>query len=183
MKINLVVLAAGYSTRFLSNKLLTTLQGKPMIQHTFDQIDSTLFSKAIVVTQYEEIKALADIYGFTSMHNPNPKLGISSSLRLGLQQSLDSDGCMFLVGDQPYLKQDSIAKVCQRFDGQHITCAANQGQLRHPVIFPKRFYPELLTLSGDQGGRQLIHKYPNACIFVEIPWNETQDIDTPQQLG
>ena len=58
MNISLVLLAAGNSRRFEGNKLLSTIDGKPMYLYIADEIEKccdSLFDQKIVVSQYEEI--------------------------------------------------------------------------------------------------------------------------------
>jgi CTP:molybdopterin cytidylyltransferase MocA len=46
-------------------------------------------------------------------------------------------------------------------------------------LFDRRTFPELLGLSGDQGGRVLFSRYPARW----VPWHDPavlQDIDTPE---
>ena len=57
MKISLILLAAGDSRRFGSNKLLYELHGKPMYRYSVDEVaklDTTVFAEKIVVSQYDD---------------------------------------------------------------------------------------------------------------------------------
>ena len=112
MKIGMILLAAGYSRRFGSNKLLYEIEGRPMYLRTLDQLiqagkelaedkkenkskeknscppKQALVLETAVVTQYQEIKETAKSQGVTALINHHPEKGISSSLKTGLELSL-----------------------------------------------------------------------------------------------
>ena len=48
--ISLIILASGFSRRFVSNKLLYEFHGKKLIEYAFDK--ASAFLDVIVVTQY-----------------------------------------------------------------------------------------------------------------------------------
>ena len=57
--ISLIILASGFSRRFVSNKLLYEFHGKKLIEYAFDK--ASAFLDVIVVTQYMEIKEMVSI--------------------------------------------------------------------------------------------------------------------------
>ena len=103
MNLSLVVLAAGASRRFgAANKLLQLLDGKPLLCHTLELAAALPVMQRAAVCSVETAP-LAEAAGFTVLLNPQPELGQSHSLRLGLAACRESDGCLFLTGDQPFL--------------------------------------------------------------------------------
>lgn len=182
MKISLVILAAGNSTRFQANKLLYPYHGKALIEHVFQHIPKDCFDQVVVVTQYQQIEVLAKAYGFLIVYNTSLEKGISYSLQLGLKASLSSSGCMFLAGDQPWLTSESIEVLCKHFDGTHILCASSQGVMKNPILFPSMYYEELLSLKGDIGGKQVVLRHKDACMLWEINEKELIDVDRKENL-
>lgn len=183
MKTNLIILAAGNSTRFQGNKLLHIWQGKPLIEHVFMAVKPVAFAQVIVVTQYEEVMRLAQTYGFQVVENKQIEKGISHSIMLGLQASPVHEQTMFLVGDQPFIKASTLQKMLDESDGCHITCAVHQGIIKNPIIFPCVFDGELCALQGDQGGKQVVHRHNDQLFFMEVDECELQDIDRPIDLS
>ena len=182
MKIGCVVLAAGNARRFGSNKLKAEVDGESLIRRALKAVPSGLVT--VVVSQYPEILALAGEYGFTAVSNDQPGLGLSRSVRLGLEQLLDCDGVLFLVADQPWLKRDSaeaLAALWAQNPGK-IAAMAHGGVRGNPCIFPARFYPELLELTGDRGGSTVIRRHEDALILLETDALELADVDTPAAL-
>lgn len=182
MKINLILLAAGNSRRFGSNKLLYPLEGKRMFEHVVDELEkipTNTFSERIVVTQYEEVSDYTKALGYTVVMNPDSSRGISSSLSLGLEQ-YEADAYIFVVADQPYLKQETILGLLQCF----LQSDKNMGSVitgttpGNPTIFSNYYRKELLQLTGDQGGRKVMKKYPDDVVYYYVEEEkELQDID------
>lgn len=182
MKISFVLLAAGNSSRFPTNKLLYQLQGKAIIQYAFEKGLQIPFYKRVVVTQYEQVENLAKQYGYYVVSNPRPEKGIAYSMKLGLQVCMDSDYVMFLVSDQPYLSLSTLQQMIRMCDGKHMICASYQQKMRNPVLFPKYFFEELCTIEGDKGGSQLLKKYPHMVKKVDCESWEVKDIDTIEDV-
>ena len=87
MKIGCVVLAAGNARRFGSNKLQVQVDGESLIRRALETVPSGLVT--VVVSQYPEILSLAGEYGFEAVWNDQPDLGLSRSVRLGLERLTD----------------------------------------------------------------------------------------------
>lgn len=184
MKISAILLAAGNSSRFEENKLVTLLKGKMIAQYAFDLVQNCGFNHIIVVTQYEAIRQLSKTYGYTCVVNDAPEKGISYSIQLALQHIINaSDAVMFMVCDQPLLKKQTILKMLKTVDDIHILRCSYEGRKGNPAIFPKCYYTELLHLSSDIGGRAVMKKHPDKIKEIVVE-NEVElmDIDTQLQL-
>lgn len=182
MKIGCVVLAAGNARRFGSNKLQVQVDGESLIRRALETVPSGLVT--VVVSQYPEILSSAGEYGFEAVLNDQPDLGLSRSVRLGLERLTDCGGVLFLVADQPWLKRDSVEALAALW-AQHpakIAAMAHGGVRGNPCLFPARFYPELLALNGDRGGSAVIRRHEDALILLETDALELADVDTPAAL-
>ncbi|WP_297418517.1 nucleotidyltransferase family protein [Clostridium sp.] len=185
MKINLILLAAGNSSRFEGNKLLTIINNKPMYMNAIDIVSKISFNKIIVVTQYEEIKAALSKYNMEVIMNYNSELGISHSIKLGVQSSKDADAYMFMVCDQPFISLESIEELVNEFVKGHkgLACVEYKGNLCNPTIFSNRYKNDLLNLKGDIGGKYIINKNLDDLVTTEIYDKlEVTDIDTKKEL-
>ena len=185
MKIGAVLMASGAAHRFGSNKLLHEVDGVPMIQRTMQAVPARLFDRAGVASSYPEILSLAEQSGYLPIPNPSAAEGQSASIRLGLSALKDMDGVLFAVCDQPWLKQESVIRLRMDFS-EHPGCICAlgwQGRRGNPVIFPKAFFPDLLSLSGDQRGAALIRSHKELLRMVEVASaSELRDVDAPENL-
>ncbi|MBP3915657.1 NTP transferase domain-containing protein, partial [Clostridium sp.] len=99
MAINLILLAAGNSKRFNGNKLLAIYKDKPIYMHIVEKVLDLKVNKIICVTQYEEIKEALLNTNINVVMNNNSNLGISSSIKIGINFDKNADGYMFMVCD------------------------------------------------------------------------------------
>ena len=188
-KLALIMLAAGNSRRFGSNKLLYEIDGKPMYRHILEKLtvvaektekQSSSYKEITVVTQYDEIEQEARKSGAHVYRNPHPDEGISSSLRIGLKANLDMDACLFTVSDQPWLTAETIFRLIelQETTGKGIACVSWDGKLGNPCIFTRKYYEELLSITGDRGGKSVItaHRDDTAVLKVKDE-KELTDMD------
>jgi molybdenum cofactor cytidylyltransferase len=185
LKLGCVVMAAGNARRFGNNKLAAQLDGRSLIRRTLDAIPPDVFDSVIVVTQYPEIAVLAQEYSFTVIRNEHPDFGISHTIKLGLSELMDCHGVLFLVSDQPLLKQESVAALAEfwRQQPEHIAALGHNGVRGNPCLFPARFFPELLELQEDRGGNAVIRRHEECLVLLDVDAAELTDIDTPQAMN
>lgn len=185
VKINLILLAAGNSTRFNGNKLLEVVNEKPMYMNVVEKVLKLKFNKIILVTQYKEIKEALLNYPIEVVMNNKSELGISHSIKLGINIDLEADAYMFMVCDQPFISLESIKALIDSFiiSNKGMACAQNDGNLGNPAVFSSKYKEELLNLKGDVGGKVVMKKHIEDLEKVEIS-NETElmDIDTKEEL-
>ena len=166
--------------------------------------------RPILVTQYGEITDLVkDAYGagepadpdadkerkicpgndknrFLTVINRYPDLGISHSMQLGIEAAGDADAFMFCVCDQPGITADTLRRLIKVYITENkkgtadIVSLAWQGRMCNPKIFSAGLKDELMSLSGDTGGRQIIAAHSDRIVMVEaLSEDEVKDIDIP----
>lgn len=181
MRINLILLAAGNSKRFNGNKLLAIYKEKPIYMHIVEKVLDLKVNKIICVTQYEEIKEALLNTNINVVMNDNSSLGISSSIKLGINFDKNADGYMFMVCDQPFISVQTLKSVIDNFinGDKGIVCVGCGDNKGNPVIFSKRYINELLSLEGDSGGKRILKGHLNDLNIVNVD-NEIEliDIDT-----
>lgn len=184
MKIGCVVLAAGSASRFGENKLNRTVGGKSLIRRALEAVPADRVSPVIVVTQYPEIAALAKEFSFTPIINAHPEWGQSHSLKLGLRAMETCDAVLFQVADQPLLRRKTVEQLLDHYlrSPASIAALSHNGVTGNPCIFPARFYPELMDLEGDRGGRFVRQAHESDVLTMEAALEELLDVDTPQAL-
>ena len=189
-KIAAIVLAAGASSRMGSNKLLADVGGKPMARHVVEAALGSSAEPVIVVTgkDGEKVRALLDSKNVSFIDNPDFAKGLSESLKRGLKTLADDcDGAIVLLGDMPGVTDALIDRLIAAFDpaeGRAICVATRNGKRGNPVLFARRFFPEIEAIEGDVGARGLIGAYPDLVVEVEAGDNAPLiDIDTPEALA
>lgn len=185
LKLGCVVMAAGNARRFGENKLTASVRGRSLILRALEAIPTELFETVVVVTQYPEIMRLAGQFHFAAICNQHPDDGISHTIALGLTGLRDCDGVLFLVADQPLLRRKSVAALVEQWkqQPQRIAALSYGGVRGNPCLFPARFFPELLHLTGDHGGNCVIRAHEEALLPVEAgSAQELFDVDTEAAL-
>lgn len=179
-----ILLMAGNSVRFGENKLTHFVDNKKMYQYALELIlnCSELFSGIIVVTQYDEIEKSAVENNIKVIRNIHSERGISSSIHLGIEAIPEkrNQAYLFLVGDQPWLTETTIKGLVNgwRCSGKGIGCVAFQKKLGNPVIFSWKYRKELMSLSGDRGGKKVLYCHKEDVYYYEVmEQKELKDID------
>lgn len=180
-----VVLAAGNAERFGENKLAAVYRGRTLAQWAMEAVSRDGIDSAFVVTQYDEIEALALRYGFDVIRNDRPELGVSRSVVLGTKAlGPISRGILFLVADQPLLKRETVSALTAMFreHPENIVCLSHDGKRGNPCIFPASLFSELTALTGDVGGRAVIARHEDMVLLLEAGAKELYDVDTLYDL-
>lgn len=188
VKLVLIMLAAGNSRRFGSNKLMYEVDGVPMYQRTLRLLQKAAEripdSRIVVVTQpqYSEIIDVVKETGAEVLFNPKPERGIASSMQIGLEIAKDADACLFTVSDQPWLTAETIIALYDAFQSENkgMACTVWGEKTGNPCIFSKKYYRKLMEITGDKGGKQIIKRYPEDVTYLKISdEREQQDVDVP----
>ena len=76
---------------------------------------------------------------------------------------------MFLVCDQPGIQAATIQKILNEgcLHKNSIVCAGYDGMRGNPVLWGSTYFQELMHLTGDTGGRQLMKQYEEKIRIVE----------------
>jgi molybdenum cofactor cytidylyltransferase len=174
--ISAVVLAAGSARRMGGQKLLLPLRGKPVLQWVLERVVASDVSETIcVVRDLESLQTQISLTDerFFWLVNYGADRGQSASVIAGLWAiDPNSEGALFVVGDQPMIRRELINALIRRFENTTalIVAPMHKGQTRNPVLFRRDLFPELLDLSGDRGGRALIEKHKDRTEIVE--WHD-----------
>lgn len=205
LTVGCVIMASGLSRRFGTNKLLADFCGQPMLCRAFDATATPGIAARIVVTRSEDVQALCRTQGVPVLLHSLP--GRNDTVRLGLsallEQQPELSGCIFLPGDQPLLRRETVEAMTERFCHEQPSPTEWQKETEReifrlgfrirndpspltgsPVLFEKGLFQELLTLPQGMGGSVLLRKYPAHVHTVYIAdRNELADADTPEALA
>lgn len=183
--IGAIVLAAGFSSRFGSSKLLAGLSsGKTVFQQTVERI-AEAFPERLVVTRPEMVAALQELAQGTSILSfEHADQGMGATLAFAAEQIGDWDGCVVCLGDMPFIKTSTYRRVAELVTADSIVTPIFDSRMGNPVAFGKNLYPDLSALTGDGGGRRLTNMYPQAVRELQVSDpGILQDIDTLEELA
>jgi molybdenum cofactor cytidylyltransferase len=185
-----IVLAAGRSTRMGGpNKLMAEIGGKPLVRLAVEQVLASRARPLIVVTGHQRERVEAALAGLDVrfVYNPDYAQGLSTSLKPGLAAlPAEADGAIVCLGDMPQVDATLIDALLAAFDparGALIVTPTIEGKRGNPVVWSRRFFPELMALDGDVGARHLIARYGEAVAEVPVTGGGAlTDVDTPEAL-
>lgn len=191
-----VVLAAGRSSRFAAGggppKQLFVLDGEPLVRRTTRLALSASVHGVVVVTGHRGdavARAVVDL-DVTVVHNPDFAQGQSTSVRSGLAAlGAHVDAALFLPIDQPRLETSLLDRLVDAWRSGRdasgrgpIAVPEAAGRRGAPVLFDRRFFPELAQLTGDVGGRAVLRRHAEAITTVAAETVHLMDLDRLQDL-
>jgi molybdenum cofactor cytidylyltransferase len=185
-----LVLAAGRSTRMGGpNKLLEEINGRPLVRIATEHVLASRAKPVIVVTGHQKERVERALSGLpvTFVHNPDFAEGLSTSLKAGIAAvPAETDGAIVCLGDMPQVSATLIDRLIAAFEperGALVVIPTIAGKRGNPVLWSRRFFPDLTAVEGDVGARHLIGGYAEAV--AEVPVEDAAaltDVDTPEAL-
>ena len=185
-----VVLAAGRSTRMGGpNKLLAEIRGRPLVRIVVEEALASHAKPVIVVVGHqrgEVEKVLADL-PVQLIYNPDFAQGLGTSLKAGIAAvPAEADGAIVCLADMPQVDASLLNRLIAAFDpdrGALIVMPTVEGRRGNPVLWSRRFFPDLMAIEGDVGARHFIARYGEAVVEVPLEGRAALvDVDTPEAL-
>ena len=184
-----IVLAAGVASRFIGagHKLAQPLDddgdaGAVLSVTLRNAIASRL---PVLVVTTAELAPLArhQVAARDVMILPPLRIrGMGDSIAAGVAARADSAGWLVLPGDMPRVRPTTLQQVAQALQTHAVAYAQHRGRRGHPVGFAAELFSELVALTGDEGARRLVARYPAQAVEVDDP-GVLIDIDTVQDLA
>ena len=100
---------------------------------------------------------------------PQRGRGMGDSIAAGVTARADSPGWLLLPADMPRVQPSTLQAVARALEGHPVAFAQHQGRHGHPVAFSSELYSELTALTGDEGARRLVARYPSFAVEVDDP--------------
>ena len=186
-RLGILILAAGEARRFGACKQLAQFQNKPLLQHVVDAALPLPHKRLVIITGKfdEEIKGAVDsglISGAEVVYNPNWSTGMNSAISLGCQLlRTDCNRLLVLLSDQILVSTEELYELTNSASGAGIACAGFGGTVGPPAVFAQSHYPDLLSLSAENGAKRLLTD-PNNRVSVIPMQSAGWDIDSPDDL-
>jgi molybdenum cofactor cytidylyltransferase len=167
-------------------KLLLPFQDKSLLRHVINQCLKSRVDGLIVVVNplIEALVKEANVSGVDKVIlNECTNEGMSTSVIAGLRSLPKTvKSAIFLLGDQPLMTSTEINSIIDDYFGNQnysIFQATYQGVKGHPVLFKRKMFLHLLSISGDEGGKSIIKRFEQDVYFTEMGREVIPDVDTP----
>ena len=181
-----ILLAAGTSKRFGSNKLLYPLpDGTPIGVASARNLSDGIQNVIAAVNKDDAIfTSLMHSESLNTIVVQESNLGISASLISGIKSTETADGWVILPADMPWVKPETINNIAVLIDhGVDIAVPYFNGQYGHPIGISCKYLSELLSLSGEQGAEHIIQTHlDNVTIFKSNDKGVLLDINKPRDI-
>ena len=181
-----ILLAAGNSQRFGSNKLLHPVnQYASMLLASLDNISSVVDEVFVVVNpELSNYRSQLERPGVTVLINRKADQGMATSLVCGVSASEDAAGWIIALADMPYINPATFKLLLERFvSDRKIILPEYKEKKGHPVIFSSHFKTQLLKLNGDTGGREIIQQHQQCVETVNVEdEGVVKDIDFKHEI-
>jgi len=185
-----IVLAGGRGERFkgAGHKLGQPLGGSTVLGITLRNVIASQLPLVVVATEpvaelarravaSRDVVVLPDSGGGGPAH-----LGMGHSIASGVSARAHAGGWLVLPGDMPLVKPATLVQVAAQLEHHAVVCAHYKGRRGHPVGFSAELFSELVVLSGDEGARRLVSRYPALGLEVDDP-GVLEDVDTQEDLA
>lgn len=177
-----IILAAGKSSRFGENKLLSEFKGKKIIEFTLSLYitNKKLFKDIFVVIGYQHEKILSQLsnYSITTCFNENYITGgMSSSIKVGMQSLLKKDlkkciGVIIHPADIPFIDLETINRISEKvLQDKTISILIPKYEKKsgHPIFISKFLFHELLNVNEEKKGlRGFIQEYSKLVTYFDV---------------
>lgn len=187
----IILLAAGNSSRMGSPKQLLMYHGKTFLEKIIDTASEIFDPNQIVLVlgaRHYEISSVIKNKNIHIIINENWESGMASSIQSGMKALSglfpEMEGCFISVCDQPYLTGDLFSKMLQlkETSEKEIVVAKYADTLGVPALFSKKYFKQLMELTGEQGAKKIIQQNMNDVESFEFEKGAV-DIDTPSDYN
>ena len=181
----IIVLAAGSGSRFGGplHKLAqpfdgTTVLGATVRQAIQSQLPVVVVTTELLARQLTTPLATRDI---VLLSEAEAARGMGFSIATGVAERSGAPGWLVLPGDMPLVQAATLLAVATALEQYPVVYAQYRGRRGHPVGFAAELYSELVLLTGDDGARRVVARYP--AFGQEVPdVGVLMDVDTPADL-
>ncbi|MHA2168346.1 MAG: nucleotidyltransferase family protein [Candidatus Kariarchaeaceae archaeon] len=191
---SVIILAAGRSERFQSNKLLAKIDNQVLIERTlqpFYQLRSKI-RKILVITGTftDELRPYIVKFGAIEVSNTDPDQGMSSSVKVGLNSYLSDpnpDTAIFIhPADTPFVETSDLTQMIEAFEktGSSIIIPTFEGRRGHPLLISSNIIEDVVKISDDnEGMRGYLSDNQKEILYLPLS-NEgiLKDIDKPEDI-
>ncbi len=181
----ILILAAGAGSRYLGahHKLEEPLGAATVLGTTLRHASQTQLPLLVVTTAARAALAGNQVAtrDILVVSDADAALGMGNSIAAGVAERSGATGWLVLPGDMPLVTPGSMLAVASALEQYPVVFAQHRGRRGHPVGFSAELYSELVRLSGDDGARRVMARYPAHGVELDDP-GVLLDVDTEADL-
>lgn len=186
-RVTAVVLAGGGASRYRGQKLLASLEGRPLVQHVVDAANASAVDDVILVLGHgaDALLAAVRLGRARPVVNPDWASGQASSLGAGIRAASGADAIVVLLGDQPRVTAALLDALVerQRATGSVAVVSSWKGQRSPPTLLHRELWSALEALTGDVGARDVLARRADVAVLeVSGSLGSLEDVDRPDDL-
>ena len=182
-----LLLAAGRSARFGTDKLCAKLRGKAVIRWSAQALVPSVEVAYVVIPPGADavVQALSrlDVRVVVNLARDE---GMASSIRAGVEaMPPDVEAVIIALGDQPTVDAGVVTDLIRRWqtgDVDAVVPMYRDGR-GHPVLFGRSCFEALRALRGDVGARAVLESLGDRVASVDVSTAMPIDVDTPEMLA
>jgi len=181
-----ILLAAGKSQRFNSNKLLHPIvNNTPMLLLVAQKLARVLPGSLVVISpRLQNFTEQLEKLGLRVVINEQAEQGMGSSIACGVNASQHANGWLITLADMPYIKTETLTLLASKLaQGAKMVAPQFKQQRGHPVGFSNVYLKELLVLNEDVGARNVIKNHQDQLELISTDDEGViRDIDYPDDI-
>jgi len=184
-----IVTAAGSAERFGGRKLLTPIDGEPLLDRTITSLLDGGVDEIIVVVPKGSTELERDVNSFLDarvrpMENPDPSRGMFSSIQEGAAE-VDGDAMVIMPGDMPFVRPETVAMLLAAYARKAaIVSPRFNGKRGHPVVLPASLRDEIRAAEPTTTTlHDILKRHQDIRIDIDVDdRGVVRDIDRPADL-
>lgn len=183
-----LILAAGRSQRMGSSKLtLPWKDGRTVVEAAVAALRAGGVERVLVVVggDRQAVERALAAYEVEFVENPDYAQGqMLASIQVGLRAMGEAPhAAMLTPGDLPAIQPATVRAVAAAWTSSNdsLCVPVHDGRRGHPVLVPRRYWPDLLSLGPGDSLRTFLRLHADEIRRVEVPDAGIHvDIDTPE---
>jgi molybdenum cofactor cytidylyltransferase len=181
----IIVPAAGCGSRYggPAHKLEQPFEGSTVlgttVRHAIEsQLPVVVVTTAALAPLVSGQLAMRDIVVLSAEEAAR---GMGYTIATGVAERSGAPGWLVLPGDMPLVRPGTLLAVATALEQHPVVYAQHRGRRGHPVGFAAELYSELILLTGDDGARRVVARYPAHGEEIDDP-GVLLDVDTASDL-
>ena len=170
------------------DKLLELVDGEPLLRRQAKRARNVCTSVIVALPSISHPRhAALEGLDVSAVALPESSEGLSGTLRgfvTGLPNA--TEAFLLVLPDIPDLDTAHMTAVLAARNAHKDALvwrgATSDGRAGHPALFSRQTFGDFATISGDEGGQSVAHKYRDRTHLVPLPGDIARhDLDTPEE--